>query len=105
MSTTIHTKEDLLRSLRAHSGEFCALGVKRIGLFGSFARGEADEDSDVDVIVEFCPGCKSFDNFIRTAFLLEDLLDRRVELLTRESLSPYIAPHVLCEVEYVDLPC
>ncbi len=80
-----------------------ALGVKRIGLFGSFERDEATLDSDIDLLVEFEPGEKTFDHFMQLAFLLEDLLERRVELVTREALSPYIGPHILDEVEYVFL--
>jgi len=61
------------------------------------ARGEARDDSDVDFLVEFAPGRKSFDAFMELAFLLEELTGRRVELVTTESLSPYIGPHILRE--------
>ncbi len=77
-----------------------ALGVTRLGLFGSFVRGEQHADSDVDLLVEFGPGQKTFDHFMALGFLLEDLLQRRVELVTPESLSPYIKPYVFREVEY-----
>lgn len=80
-----------------------ALGVKRLGLFGSFVRGQQSADSDVDLLVEFEPGQKTFDNFMKLAFLLEDLLQRRVELVTTEALSPHIGPHILDEVEYAAL--
>ena len=70
--------------------------VKRIGLFGSFARGEEKETSDVDIMVEFEQ--PTFDNFMKLAFFLEDLLGRKVELVTPDSLSPYIAPYVKDEV-------
>lgn len=45
----------------------------------------------------------TFDNFMEVSFLLEDLLGRKVELVTPESLSPYIGPHILREVESVDI--
>jgi hypothetical protein len=51
--------------------------------------------------VEFEPGKKSFDNFMETAFLLEDELQRSVELVTTEALSPHIGPRILAEVEDV----
>jgi uncharacterized protein len=76
------------------------MGVARLGLFGSFVRDEQGSDSDVDLLVEFAPGQKNFDNFMALGFYLEDLFDRRVELVTPESLSPYIRPHVMTEVEY-----
>jgi len=80
-----------------------ALGVKRLGLFGSFVRGQQSTESDVDFLVEFEQDQKTFDNFIQLAFLLEEVLQRHVELVTPEALSPYIGPHILKEVEYVAL--
>lgn len=103
MTTPVETKDQVLQRLRRHAGAMRALGVKRIGLFGSFERDEATLDSDIDLLVEFEPGEKTFDHFMQLAFLLEDLLERRVELVTREALSPYIGPHILDEVEYVSL--
>ncbi len=75
--------------------------MQRIGLFGSFQSGEPDEKSDVDLLVEFAPREKSFDNFMAVSFLLEDELERPVELVTREALSPHVGPHILRSVEYV----
>jgi hypothetical protein len=95
------TKDDVLAALREHRRQIRALGVKRLGLFGSFVRGEQKRDSDVDVLVEFERDQKSFDHFMALAFLLEDLLGRRVELVTREALSSHLQLHVLKEVEYV----
>ena len=53
--------------------------------------------------VEFEPGQKTFTNFSRLAFLLEELLGRPVEVLTADSLSPYIGPFILRESEYVSI--
>ena len=99
----IDTKEGVLSAIEEHQGRLKDLGVSRLGLFGSFARGQAHTESDVDVLVEFEEGRKTFDNFMQLAFLLEDLFGRRVDLVTRESLSPYIAPSVLSEIEYASL--
>ena len=66
-------------------------------LFGSVVRGEARPDSDVDLLVEFVPGQKSFDRFMALSDLLERLLGYSVELVTIESLSPFIGPHILAE--------
>lgn len=84
-------------SLRKAQAEILGLGVRRLALFGSVQRDAARPDSDVDVLVEFAPGKKSFDRFAALGELLEDLLDHRVELVTLESLSPYLRPHVLAE--------
>ena len=66
-----------------------------LALFGSVVRNEARADSDVDLLVEFAPGQKSFDRFMALADLLERSLGRSVELVTTEALSPYIGPHIL----------
>ena len=87
--------------LTACNSEVRALGVVRLALFGSVLRGEATADSDVDILVEFEPGAKSFDRFMTLAELLEDRLGRRVELVTTESLSPYIGPRILAEAKDV----
>jgi uncharacterized protein len=99
----IGTKQEIFDQLRSHQRRLRSLGVRRCGLFGSFARGEARAESDVDILVEFEPGQKNFDNFMELGFLLEDVLGRRVELVTPESLSPYLGPHILSEVEYAAL--
>lgn len=93
-------KETVQRLLREHQGEIRDLGVRRYGLFGSLVRGQTTEHSDIDILVEFEPDQKTFDNFIDLAFFLEDLLGRKVDLVTAESLSPHISPHILREVEY-----
>jgi len=97
------TKDTVISVIEGTSVRLRELGVCSIGLFGSFVRDQARADSDVDLLVEFNPGDKTFNNFMDACFLLEDLLNRRVELVTKESLSPYIGPHVLEEVEYVPL--
>lgn len=103
MAQPVQTKEDIVRALRQNWRQFEALGVQRLGLFGSFVRGQQRADSDVDLVVEFRPGRKTFDNFMNLSAQLEDLLQRRVELVTTESLSPHIGPKILKEVEYVTL--
>jgi uncharacterized protein len=83
--------------LSACALEIRALGVVRLALFGSVLRGDASAESDVDVLVEFSPGAKSFDTFMALAELLEDCLGRKVELMTPEGLSPHIGPKILAE--------
>jgi uncharacterized protein len=98
---SIETKTDLLALVAQHQHELQGFGVKRLGVFGSFVRSEQHETSDVDVLVEFEAGHKTFDNFMRLAFYLEELFGRNVDLLTPESLSPHFGPRILREVEYV----
>jgi uncharacterized protein len=99
----VETRQDVLDRLRRHRDQIQALGVERLGLFGSFVRGEQSARSDVDLLVRFHPEAKSFDRFMALAFLLEDLLQRRVELVTTEGLSPHLGPRILDEVQDVAL--
>lgn len=99
----VASREDVLRVLQQHEAELRALGVDRYGLFGSFLHDHVDPDSDVDLLVEFEPGQKTFTNFSSLVFRLEELLERPVDVVTVESLSPYIGPHILAEVEYVSV--
>jgi len=87
--------------LAACASEVRALGVVRLALFGSVLRGEASPESDVDLLVEFAPGKKSFDRFMALGDLLEARLGRPVELVTPEALSPFIGPRILSEAKDV----
>jgi len=77
-------------------------GVKRIGIFGSFARGMQKRTSDVDVLVEFADGQATFDNFMQLVYYLEDLFGRKVDLLTVGGIDKYIRPQVEREVIWVE---
>ncbi|AET64857.1 nucleotidyltransferase family protein [Methanothrix harundinacea] len=88
---------DALRILKANEKEVKRkFGVRKIGIFGSYARGEEKERSDVDVLVEFEE--PTFRNFMGLVFFLEELFDREVDLVTVKGLSPYIRPYVEREV-------
>jgi len=75
--------------------------VKKIGLFGSFARGDQTVDSDIDFLVEFEK--PTFDNFMDLLFSLEKLFNRKVELITNGNLSPYIQADVNKEVQWYEI--
>ncbi|MGD1152422.1 MAG: nucleotidyltransferase family protein [Syntrophales bacterium] len=99
----VETKQDIMNALHQTRTKIRELGVKRLGLFGSFVRGGQHLDSDIDLLVEFEHGRKTFDSFMELCFFLEELLQRKVELVTIESLSPYLGPHIIEEVEYAAL--
>jgi predicted nucleotidyltransferase len=101
MKPHILTKTDVARILDENRERIAALGVRRIALFGSVVRGEARPDSDVDLLVQFDPDLKNLRNFMDLADLLEDVLERPVEVVTTEALSPFIGPHILREAEDV----
>lgn len=77
-------------------------GVKRIGVFGSFARNEQTRSSDVDVLVEFADGKATFDNFMHLVYFLEDLFRRNVDLLTTGGIDKYIRSRVEREVIWIE---
>lgn len=70
--------------------------VEKIGIFGSYAKGNQTESSDIDILVEFKN--PTYDNFIELAFYLEKLYRRKIDLITVKGLSPYILPSVEKEV-------
>ncbi len=103
MVTPVHNKHDVILRLQGVRDQLKSRGVLKLGLFGSFVRDEAKRDSDVDFLVQFDLRQKNFDNFMQLSFLLEDVLQRPVELVTTEAISPFLGPQILAEVEYVPL--
>lgn len=101
IDTPTQTKKDVVAIIRRHQAKIKTFGVKKLGLFGSFVRNEQNTGSDIDLLVEFEEGQKTFDNFMQLSFLLEELLNWPVELVTVESVSPYLRPYITQEVEYV----
>lgn len=75
-------------------------GVRRLALFGSTARGDARDDSDLDILVDFETG-PTFLSFMGLKVFLEDSLDRKVDLVTSDALKPRLRPAV--EREAVDV--
>ena len=96
----VASKEQIVSKMMGNRLSLSQFGVHRFGLFGSFVKNEQTSESDVDLLIEFKPGRKSFDNFMNLSFFLEDMFGRKVDIVTPESLSPYIGPKILAEVEY-----
>ena len=79
-------------------------GISKIGLFGSYLRQEQKKGSDIDILVDFQQDRETFDNFMAVCDLLDNIFKGyKVEVLTIGGLSPYIGPHILNEVEYVQI--
>jgi len=84
--TTIETqREQILMLLQTHRSILKQFGVSKLALFGSTARGEAKEHSDVDILVSFEKIPTSKDYF-GLQFYLEDLLEKPIDLVTDKSL-------------------
>jgi len=101
MTTRPLTREQAVQLLTASEPEIRALGVERLALFGSVLHGDARPDSDIDLLVKFSPGTKTFDHFLALCELLEGRLGRPVELVTTEALSPFVGPRILEEAHDV----
>jgi predicted nucleotidyltransferase len=101
MNTVVTTTTDVLARLRTFKESRQAeYGLSSLGVFGSFARGRAQEESDVDIVFE-----TSEPNLFRTSRLkqeLEELLARRVDVVRlRERMNPRLKQRILREARYV----
>ena len=90
MNLALAEKEKIVEICERNDIEFCAL-------FGSFARGEADSESDIDLLVRFSKP-KGFD-WVDAALEIEDVLGRKVDLVTENSLSPHIREFILKDLQ------
>lgn len=92
---------NVLKALKSREDEIRQkFGVKKIGVFGSFVRGEERKRSDVDVLVEFKAGHSTFDNYMELKFFLEKLFGKKVDLITSTSVRPQFRKTILGEVAY-----
>lgn len=91
-------KAEVLKSLEEHRDELKGFGVERIGLFGSFVSGDADEKSDLDFLVSFDEN--TFDGYMGLKLFLEDLFDRDVDLVIESDVREELE-YVKRDAEYV----
>ncbi|HET9492974.1 MAG TPA: nucleotidyltransferase family protein [Chloroflexia bacterium] len=92
------TRESILDLLARHRADLHAMGVRRIGLFGSYARDDAAPESDIDLLAVLEQ--PSFDTYMGVRFFLEDLFHRKVDLVLEEDVKPRLLPRILDEVIY-----
>jgi len=90
----------ILRKIEENIDIIKGYGVKRIGVFGSYIKGKQKPDSDIDMLVEFEKGRKTFDNYMELKFFLEELLKNKVDLVISESIKPELRPYILKSVKY-----
>jgi predicted nucleotidyltransferase len=96
------SKREILSTLGGLKISLAGCGVSRVGLFGSSVRGEAGNDSDIDILVDFESDKETYHNFMAACDLLEQgLQGHKVDVVTMKGLSPFIGPHILNEVVYV----
>lgn len=95
------TRDEILHFLTAHKSELeDRFGVVKIGLFGSYARGEAKEDSDVDVAVELVKE-NIADRYFGLLHYLEDNLHKKIDLGIESNIKPALRPYIMKEIMYV----
>lgn len=92
------SREEVLRLLEQNRERLKRLGVRRLGLFGSCARGEATASSDLDFVVEFAE--KSFDAYMDLKTFLEELFGCRVDLVLTDTIKPRLRPIIQRETVY-----
>lgn len=94
------TRDEILRKLEENREAISAFGVRRLGIFGSYARDEQTETSDVDVLVEF--EHPTFKNYFGLKFFLENLFDRNVDLVFHDTIKQRIRRTILEETVYAE---
>ncbi|SNZ10662.1 hypothetical protein SAMN06265182_1916 [Persephonella hydrogeniphila] len=92
------TLEDIKQLLNKHKKEIKEkYGVKNLYIFGSYVREEQTPESDIDILVEFEKGKKTFDNYMDLKFYLEDLLGKKVDLVIKEVVRKELKKYIYGE--------
>lgn len=89
------TREQVLATLDLHAPALRQLGARSLALFGSIARGEGSDSSDIDLLVELQP--KTFDAYMDVKLFLERILGRRVDLVLADAVKPRLRSVILEE--------
>lgn len=89
------TRDEVLATIDAHADELRRLGAKSLAVFGSMARGEGSDSSDIDLLVELQP--KTFDAYMDVKLFLERALGRNVDLVLADAVKPRLRPMILAE--------
>jgi uncharacterized protein len=96
------TKDYIISSIKTNKQTLKRLGIRNVGLFGSYSRDEQSVKSDIDILIDFKPEMENFDNYMAVCDLFEQLFkNEKVEVVTINGLSPYIGPKILNDVVYV----
>jgi len=95
------TTKSIINKLNENMKIIKKFGVKKIGLFGSFVSNEQTSDSDLDILVEFKSGHKTFDNYMDLKFFLEEIFNLNVDLVVTGAIKPDLKPNILRNVRYV----
>ncbi|MDI9624696.1 MAG: nucleotidyltransferase family protein [Methanothermobacter sp.] len=93
------TSEEILRKIDENKDKIKRFGVKRIGLFGSYAKGRQRGKSDIDILVESEKGEATLENFLNLGEYLEKILGKKIDLLTKEGVKSIRIEHIRKDIE------
>jgi uncharacterized protein len=93
--------EDALSILRSNEAALRARGVRRAALFGSVARGDNTQDSDLDIMIEIEPEARiTLFDYAEVKEYIAGLFDERVDVVNRDALKPYVRPAAMADAIY-----
>jgi uncharacterized protein len=96
------TRDYILSTIQTHKDTLTGFGIQKVGLFGSYVRNSQSHASDIDILLDFYPEKETFDNYMAICDFLEKLFkNEKLDIVTKNGLSPYIGPKILEEVLYV----
>jgi len=100
--THMTNREYIITTIKKHRSELSKYGIKEVGLFGSYSREEQSTHSDIDILIDFEKDRENYDNYMAVFDIFEKIFkNEKVEVVTKNGLSPYIGPRILNEVLYV----
>ncbi|TGK17616.1 nucleotidyltransferase [Leptospira stimsonii] len=94
-------RAQVLENIRKNIEIIHSFGIDSIGLFGSVARNENSQNSDLDILVNYQDGKLILDSYMDLKFFIESLFQCKVDLVTKSSIKPYLRERILEEVIYV----
>ena len=91
----------IVNTIKKYRNNFIEYGISKIGLFGSYINDSNNEESDIDILIKFEEGKKNFDNYISIKFLLEDIFNKKVDLVDEDCIREELKYSILGSVMYV----
>jgi uncharacterized protein len=98
----LNNHKQIIEMIRTNRETIKSYAIESIGLFGSFSRNEAKNHSDVDIIVTFHEGSKTFRNFMGLKVFLQDLFRREVDMVSSDNIRDELKPYIMEEIMYVE---
>ncbi|MBZ4684196.1 MAG: polymerase beta domain protein region [Fusobacteriales bacterium] len=95
------TEKDIIEILKSHEKEIKRFGVKKIGIFGSYVKQNYNENSDIDILVDFENVSRISKSYFGLKFYLEDLLGKEIDLCREKDIKKELKEEILRSVKYV----